>query len=77
MIKTFEELCDDESICDYCSRTDYGEHNSSVSPSGYWSCEGSWCDESYESYLDNENITKNIVKYASKVKLINKGDFDE
>lgn len=70
-------MCDDETICDYCYRTDYGEHKSGVTPSGYWSCEGSYCDESYKAYLDEEDTTENIVKYASKVKLNNKEDFDE
>jgi len=75
MFKTFEEMCEDETICDYCSTTDYGEHKSCVTPSGYWCCEGSWCNNAYSVYLDNENTTENIVKYASKVKLNNKEDF--
>jgi hypothetical protein len=39
-------------ICNYCSRTDYGECKSGVTPNGYWSCEGSWCNEAYECYLE-------------------------
>ena len=77
MLKTFKEMCDDESICDYCSQTDYGEHKSYGTPNGQWFCEGVWCKDAYESYLDNENTTENIIKYASKVKLTNKEDFDE
>ena len=77
MLKTFKEMCDDETICDYCSMTDYGEHKSCVTPNGYWSCEGSWCERAYEDYLDGEDTTENIVKYASKVKLINKEDYNE
>ena len=41
-------------------------------PNGYYACEGSWCDEAYEAYLEEENTTENIVKYASLVKLTNK-----
>jgi len=77
MFKTFEEMCDDESICDYCSRTDYGEYKSEVTPNGYWSCEGSWCNEAYECYLEDNGLTENIIKYGSKVKLINKESVNE
>lgn len=73
MLKTYEEMCDDESICDYC-RAEPGVFGT---PNGYVSCEGSWCKEAYDTYLDNEGVTENIIKYASKVKLINKEDFDE
>ena len=77
MLKTFEEMCDDESICSYCLPTDYGEHKSCITPNGYWSCEGEWCKDAYESYLDENRTTVNIVKYASKVKLSNKEDVNE
>ena len=70
MLKTFEELYDDEEICSYCSQTDYGECKSYVTPSGFYSCEGSWCDEAYEAYLEENETTADIVNYASKVKLI-------
>ena len=76
MLKTFDEMRDDETICDYCSATNYGECKSCVTPSGYQSCEGLWCREAYDNYLDSENTTENIVKFASKVKIINKEDFD-
>ena len=26
MIKTFDELCNEEEICNYCKQTNYGEH---------------------------------------------------
>ena len=76
MLQTFEEMCDDESICNYCSHTEYGEYKSGVTPNGYWSCEGSWCKDAYEEYLDENGTTENIVKYASVVKLTNKEDFN-
>lgn len=77
MLKTFDELCEEETLCNYCSATDYGEHKSCITPNGYWSCEGAWCEEAYEEYLDENETTENIVKYASKVKLTNKEDLDE
>lgn len=51
---TIEEL--DEQLCNYCSRTEYGEKRSCSTPNGYWSCEGAWCDEAYTEYLDNEYV---------------------
>ena len=30
MLKTFDELSDEESLCKYCSATDYGEHKSCI-----------------------------------------------
>ncbi len=69
-----EEL--DEDICNYCYRTDYGECKSCATPNGYISCEGAFCDEAYESYLEENEVTENIVRYATKVKLKNKGDFE-
>ena len=51
---SMEEL--DEQLCQYCRRTDYGEHRSSSTPNGYWSCEGKWCDEAYTEYLDSEYL---------------------
>ena len=77
MLKTFEEMCDDNSICNHCFRTDYGEHKSCITPNGYWCCEGVWCDEAYELYLDENETTENIVKYASMVKLANREDVNE
>jgi hypothetical protein len=31
-----------------------------------------WCEESYDAYLDDNNATKNLVKYQNKIKLLNK-----
>ena len=76
MLKTYSEMCDDEYICNYCSPTDYGEHKLCSTPDGYYLCEGNWCKDAYDAYLDSENTTGNIVKYASKVKLNNKEDFE-
>lgn len=74
MLKTIEEMGDD--ICGYCFDTGYGECKSCVTPNGYWSCEGRWCKDAYEEYLDENKTTENIVKYASVVKLINREEFN-
>ena len=73
--KTFEEMCDDETICDYCEVTDYGICKSSITPDGYWAYEGEWCEDAYECYLDNYNISEQIIKYQNNVILTNKEDF--
>lgn len=75
MLKTFEEMCDNESICKYCLATDYGEHKSYGTPNGQVFCEGTWCEEAYEAYLDNFNATENLVKYQNSIKLLNKEKF--
>ena len=75
-LKTFDEMCEDETICDYCKQTDYGESKFSTTPTGYWACEGSWCETSYESYLDECESTENLVKYQNNVILLNKGELN-
>jgi hypothetical protein len=77
MLQTLEELCESEELCKYCSATEYGEYKFYTTPNGYYSCEGSYCEDAYESYLDDKNTTENIVKYASNVTLVNKEELDE
>lgn len=48
-----EQELDDE-LCSYCSRTDYGEKKCYSYPGGYVSCEGSYCSEAYDEYLEDE-----------------------
>lgn len=48
---TMEEL--EEELCGYCSPTNYGEVSSCVTPNGYVSCEGRYCNEAYQKYLDD------------------------
>lgn len=51
--ESFEELFDVDGLCQYCSETDYGEHKYDISSRwGMISCEGRWCDEAYQQYLD-------------------------
>lgn len=51
---TFDEL--DNELCSHCEPTDYGEKTSYYTPSGVYSCEGAWCKQAYDAYLDDENF---------------------
>ncbi len=45
----------EDTLCNYCSQTEYGIHKSGTSPiSGGWFCEGRWCESSYKKYLEKE-----------------------
>lgn len=45
----------EDTLCNYCSQTEYGIHKSGTSPiSGGWFCEGRWCESSYKEYLEKE-----------------------
>jgi hypothetical protein len=52
--KTKEDL--NEELCKYCRATEYGEDMTAQqvkgTPTGYTCCEGAYCDEAYEKYLD-------------------------
>lgn len=77
MLKTFDELSEEESLCEYCLATNYGEYKSCITPNGCCWCEGAYCEDAYREYLDENETSENVVKYASKVMLMNKEDFDE
>ena len=47
-----EEL--DDSLCGYCSQTDYGDKKEIHTPNYTWMCEGRWCVDAYQEYLDDE-----------------------
>jgi len=44
----------DEDLCCHCAATDYGEKKETHTPSGVWMCEGAWCADAYQAYLDEE-----------------------
>lgn len=54
-ILSAEELGD--KVCEYCKYTNYGEEDyhgeMKYSPDGFYGCEGSFCDEAYEYYLNH------------------------
>ena len=66
---------DDETICEYCYQTDYGEHKSVHTPNGYYMCEGTWCKDAYESYLEENNATEKMIRYQNSIKLIDKEEY--
>lgn len=47
---TAEELCDD--LCKHCPAPEEGRGTYGT-PNGYYSCEGRWCGEAYDNYLDD------------------------
>lgn len=53
---SLEELSDREELCGYCSDTGYGEYATYGTPNGPVMCEGAYCGEAYQAYLD-ENFT--------------------
>ncbi len=77
MLKTFNELSEEENLCEYCSATNYGEYKSYSIPNGYYWCEGTYCESAYREYLADNKTSESIVKYASKVILMNKEDVNE
>lgn len=44
----------DDGVCNYCIETDYGSKAGYNTPNGYVSCEGRWCENAYQNYLDEE-----------------------
>lgn len=64
MYKTLEELGDAEELCYYCELdpdTNYGNPGN-----GYYGCEGSRCNEAYQAYLDELEITDKVIKIKNK-----------
>ncbi len=49
---TFEELCYSELIHNYCERTGRGDLESRHMPLGLFMCEGRFCEEAYQTYLE-------------------------
>lgn len=56
---------DDEELCGYCRC----ETSGYSTPYGYESCEGGWCDEAYQRYLEENDISERAVKISEKVKI--------
>jgi hypothetical protein len=65
MLKTYKEMCEDETICDYC-RAEPGVFGT---PNGYTSCEGNWCEEAYQRYLEENDVSERAVKISKKIKI--------
>jgi hypothetical protein len=56
MPKSIEEL--DDELCRYCHCTEYGSNMEAPkikgTPSGYSSCEGAYCNDAYDYYLEHQ-----------------------
>lgn len=53
MKKTKDELIDSEEICEYCPlQAELDELPPPPTPSNPMGCEGIYCDEAYDNYLD-------------------------
>lgn len=48
----------DEELCSYCEQTEWGERRSYGTPSGPVMCEGAFCGEAYDLYLDEHFALK-------------------
>ncbi len=68
MLKTMEEMKDDGSLCDFCPSTEYDRLANKARR--ITECGEDMCDIAYSYYLDDNQTTENVVKYAKKVKLI-------
>lgn len=66
MLQTFEEITEIECLCEYCD-ADPGWH--SDGGGNPYCCEGAYCEEAYERYLDDLGISDTVVKIAKKTKV--------
>lgn len=66
MIRDIEEMVEDESLCTYCQADPGWYSTGSGDPV---CCEGSWCGEAYENYLNDIGITETALKIAKKTKV--------
>lgn len=46
----------EDELCEYCKETGQGTAKSYTCSQGFFACEGRWCEESYQRYLD-ENFS--------------------
>lgn len=48
----------DEELCSYCEQTEWGDRRSYGTPTGPVMCEGAFCGEAYDLYLDENYALK-------------------
>lgn len=53
---SFKDMGETGELCEHCRCTEYGLQDyhgeMKLGPNGPYGCEGSWCEEAYENYLD-------------------------
>lgn len=54
--KSFDKMADD-TLCFYCEETEGGKAAVIGTPNGPIMCEGAYCEEAYQAYLDYEGFT--------------------
>jgi len=66
VLQTLEEMAEDESLCKYCDAAPEWHSDGGGNP---YCCEGAYCKEAYERYLDDLDISDTVVKIAKKTKV--------
>lgn len=66
ILRTIEDMCEDESLCEYC-KADPGWH--STGSGDPYCCEGSYCKDAYKKYLDDIGISERSMEISGKVKV--------
>lgn len=59
-------MAEDKSLCEYCDADSGWYSNGGDSP---YCCEGAYCKEAYERYLDDLGISDTVLKIAKKTKV--------
>ena len=59
-------MVEDKSLCEFCD-AEPGWH--STGGGNPICCEGMWCEEAYERYLDELGISDRVVKIKNKTKV--------
>lgn len=63
----------DEELCSYCEQTEWGERRSYGTPTGPVMCEGAFCGEAYDLYLDEHFVLKRPPQSWCYVEGLNDG----
>lgn len=66
IIRNIEEMAEDESLCEYCDSEPGWHMSGSGTP---YSCEGSFCKEAYDRYLDELEVSERAVIIKNKTKV--------
>ena len=66
IIRDIEEMAEDESLCEYCD-ADPGWHSSYTGD--MYCCEGAYCEEAYDRYLDDLGVSERAVNIMKSVKV--------
>lgn len=65
-LRDIGEMAEDESLCEYCDSRPGWHSTGGGDP---YCCEGAWCKEAYERYLDDLGVTHRTVQIKKKTKV--------